>query len=186
MSHASLRINRTKCQDSDKIPNSPVWGGLSHDRHGYRSWTIFKEHQIVLCEYIYHTFIEYATLSWYKMYKTDSDLDLKQNIEGKIVDKSNKNNCLIFFIVTCDCQSKYRVSTAQWLERTTLRKRPCIRAPFFMCYVDFFFRSEVNMTRARPRKLCPSSVRRSGRASVHPGTWTTSRTNSRMASSSAN
>lgn len=72
------------------------------------------------------------------MYKTDSDLDLKQYIEGKIVDKSNKNNCLIFFVVTCDCQSKYRVSTAQWLERTTLRKRPCIRAPFFMCYVDFF------------------------------------------------
>lgn len=32
------------------------------------------------------------------MYKTDSDLDLKQNIEGKIVDKSNKNNCLIFLL----------------------------------------------------------------------------------------
>lgn len=49
----------------------------------------------------------------------------------------------------------------------------------------FIFRSAVNMTRARPRKLWPSSVRRSGRASVHPGTWTTSRTNSKTVSSSA-
>lgn len=139
MSHASLRINRTKCQDSDKIPNSPIWCGLSHDRHGYRSWTIFKEHQIVLCEYVYHTFIEYATLSWYKMYKTDSDLDLKQNIEGKIVDKSNKNNCLIFFY--CHLRLSVKISglnsSVAWAYHAT--QEAMYSSPLFYVLCWFFF-----------------------------------------------
>lgn len=96
MSHASLRINHTKSQDSDKIPDSPVWCGLSHDRHGYRSWTIFKARQIVLCKYIFHTPIEYATLSWYQIFKTDSDLDLTA-IEGKTVNKRNKKITVLLF-----------------------------------------------------------------------------------------
>lgn len=51
----------------------------------------FSKHvrSIVLCKYIFHISIEYATLSWYQIFKTDSDLDLTA-IEGEIVNKRNK------------------------------------------------------------------------------------------------
>lgn len=96
--------------------------------------------------------------------------------KGKLLTRETRNNRFIFppqIIVFGDCRSKYRVSIAQW------------SSPFLYVLCWFIFRSAVNMTRARPRKLWPSSVRRSGRASVHPGTWTTSRTNSKTVSSSA-
>lgn len=96
--------------------------------------------------------------------------------KGKLLTRETRNNRFIFppqIIVFCDCRSKYRVSIAQW------------SSPFLYVLCWFIFRSAVNMTRARHRKLWPSSVRKSGRASVHPGTWTTSRTNSKTVSSSA-